>query len=122
MMRKQISIMTVCGCLTFTAAQRAQAQSGQRVQGSEHQTRVLAPSRCTLFADSVPVRLWVYEELERNGDGGSMLYDGKLERGGKQVITSGTDRIRYGYKTAGNDEMHGNIDAWCYKGNIIRVP
>ena len=101
---------------------RAQAQSGQRVRGSEHQTRVLAPSRCTLFADSVPVWLWVSEELERNGDGAFMLYDGKLERGGKQVITSGTDRIRYGYKNAGNDELHGNIGAWCYKGNIIRVP
>jgi len=122
MKRKLINILAVCCCLTFTAAQRAQAQSGQRVQGSEHQTRMLAPSRCTLFADSVPEWLWVYEELERKGDGGFMLYDGKLERGGKQVITSGTDRIRYGYKTAGNDEIHGNIGAWCYKGNIIRVP
>ena len=122
MKRRLISILAGCCCLAFTAAQRTQAQSGQRVRESGHQRPILAPSRCTLVADSVPVWLWASEELERNGDGAFMLYDGKLERGGKQVITSGMDRIRYGYKTVGNDEMHGNIGAWCYKGNIIRVP
>jgi hypothetical protein len=54
--------------------------------------------------------------------GGWMLYDGQLERGGKRVITSGTDRIRYRYKTAENEEMHGDIGAWCSKGNTISVP
>jgi hypothetical protein len=122
MKTKLIAILAVYCSLAFTAPRRAQAQSSQRVQGSEHQPRVLAPSRCTLFADSVPVWLWVYEELERNGDGAYMLHDGKLERGGKRIITSGTERIRYAYKTAENDEMHDNIGAGCYKGNTVRVP
>lgn len=43
-------------------------------------------------------------------------------QGGKRLIKSGTERIRYCFKTSENDEMHGNIGAWCYKGNIFRVP
>jgi hypothetical protein len=66
--------------------------------------------------------LWVFEELEPNSDHAAVVYGGKLERGRKQVITSGTDRIRYAYKTTADDKMHGNIGAWCYKGNTIRVP
>jgi hypothetical protein len=116
MKRKPNTSMAVCCYLAFTVAQSAQAQSGQRVQRSEPSS-----SRCTILADYGPVWVRVYEE---EGDGGKawMVYDGKLDRGGKHVITSGTERIRYYYKTAENDEMHGNIGAWCCKGNTIRVP
>ena len=116
MKRKLITILAVCYCLAFTAAQRAQAQSGQRVQRFEPPS-----SRCTILADYGPVWVRIYEE-EGHGGMAWMVYDGKLDRGGKHVITSGTERIRYYYKTAENDEMHGNIGAWCYKGNTIRAP
>jgi len=67
------------------------------------------------------VWLWVFEETETNGDRGWM-YVGKFARGEKKVITSGTDRVRYFSSTGKNDEMHGDVGAWCYKGNTIRVP
>jgi hypothetical protein len=119
-MKTKLIILIVSCCFALTAA-KAQAQSEQRVRPSEPRTRVSAPT-CTLFADSVPVWLWVFEELEENGDGAFIVYAGKLERGRKQSITSGTERIRYAYKTGEMDEMHGNVGAWCYKGNTVRVP
>ena len=116
MKRKTITSLAVCCCLAFTTALSAQAQSDRRVQRFEPPS-----SRCTILADYGPVWVRVYEELV-NGGVTWMVYDGKLDRGGKHVITSGTERIRYCYKTAENDEMHGNIGAWCYRGNTIRVP
>ena len=115
MTTKLITILGVC-CLVFMAAQGAQAQSGQHVQRSEPPS-----SRCAILADYGPVWVRVYED-EGNGGMAWMLYDGKLERGGKQAITSGTERVRYCYKTAENDEMHGNVGVWCYKGKTIKVP
>ena len=114
MKRKPVAILAVCCCLAFTVAQSS--QSDQRFERSE-----LPLSRCTILADYGPVWVRVYEELV-NGGMAWMVYDGKLDRGGKHLITSGTERIRYCFKTSENDEMHGNIGAWCYKGNIIRVP
>jgi hypothetical protein len=116
MKRKPITILAVCCCLAFTVAQSAQAKSDQRVQRSE-----LPLNRCTILADYGPVWVRVYEELVHGGMAW-MIYDGKLDRGGKHLITSATERIRYGYRTGQNDEMHGNLGAWCYKGNTIRVP
>jgi hypothetical protein len=116
MKRKLITILAVCCCLALTAARRGQAQSGQYIQRSEPPS-----SRCMISADIEPVWVRAYEEVG-NGGMGWIVYDGKLGGGRKHVITSGTERIRYCYKTAENDEMHGNIGAWCYKGNIIRVP
>ena len=121
MMKTKLITLGICCCFALTAALKAQAQSEQRVRSSEPRTRVSVPT-CTLFADSVPVWLWVFEELEKNGDGAFMVYAGKLERGRKQSITSGTERIRYAYKTGEMDEMHDNLGAWCYKGNTVRVP
>ena len=121
MKTKLISIVAI-GCLTSSGVPKAQNQSGQGVKAPEMRTRVLASNTCTLSADSEPVWLWVFEELEENGDLASMLYDGKLERGRKQLITSGTERIRYSFMTSEKDRMHGNIGAWCYKGNNVRVP
>jgi hypothetical protein len=107
-------LMTACCYLVFTAAPMAQAQSGQRLDQPTVNT-------CTIVADYGPLWLWVFEEFEGNGDGGLLLYDGKLERGGKKVITSGTDRVRYFFKIDEDQDMHGNVVASCYKGNTIRV-
>jgi hypothetical protein len=54
MKRRLIKILAVCCCLAFTVEQRAQAQSGQRVQRSEPPS-----SRCTILADYGPVRVRV---------------------------------------------------------------
>jgi hypothetical protein len=119
MKTKMITLLAVCWCLTFIAPLKAQAQSAEHLQRSEHRNHLCT---CTLLADSKPVWLWVDEEPEANGGWALMRFAGKLERGGKWVLTSGTDRIRYSYKTAENDELHGNVGAWCYKGNTIKVP
>jgi hypothetical protein len=111
-------LMTACFYLVFTAAPMAQMQSGQRL---DQQARTPTANTCTIVADYGPLWLWVFEEFEGNGGGGLLLYDGKLERGGKKVITSGTDRVRYFFKTDGDQDMHGNVVAWCYKGNTISV-
>jgi hypothetical protein len=113
---KRKLILAVCCCLAFTAAQGGQTQSGQYIQRSAPPS-----SRCTISADIEPVWVRVYEDVG-NGGLGWIVYDGKLDRGRKHVITSGTERIRYCYKTDENGEMHGNIGAWCYKGNTIKVP
>jgi hypothetical protein len=118
-MKTKLITLGVCCCLALTAALKAQAQSENRVRSSEPRIRVSGPT-CTLFADSVPVWLWVFEELEENGDVAFMVYAGKLERGRKQSITSGTERIRYAYKTSEMDQMHNNLGAWCYKGNTVQ--
>jgi hypothetical protein len=77
MKRKPITILAVCCCLAFTVAQSAQFD--QRFERSE-----LPLSRCTILADYGPVWVRVYEELV-NGGMAWMVYDGKLDRGGKHL-------------------------------------
>jgi len=114
---KLAKLLTVGSCLVCTVVTGAQS-----TQRSELPARVPARNTCTLLADYGPVWLWVFEETETNGDRGWMLYVGKLARGEKKVITSGIDRVRYFFRTGKNDEMHGDVGAWCYKGNTNRVP
>ena len=118
---KSMICMAIC-CSAFAIAPGA-AQPAWR---SEAQTHVTVTNTCTLLADGGPVWLWVFEETEGDGDGGRMLYEGRLARGEKKVIRPATDRVRYSFRTddraAENEEMHGNVGAWCYKGNTIRVP
>jgi len=114
---KLTKLLSVCSCLVFTVVTGAQS-----TQRSEPPARKPARNTCTLLADYGPVWLWVFEETETNADRGWMLYDGKLARGEKKVITSGTDRVRYFFRTGKNEEMHGDVGAWCYRGNMIRVP
>jgi hypothetical protein len=118
MKTKLITVLAAFSCLALTNGLRAQTLSG----GQRSDPRNGSVNTCTLFADSVPVWLWIFEESEEHGDGAWMTFAGKLERGQKRVITSGTDRIRYSYKTTEHEEMHDDIGAWCYRGNTIRVP
>jgi len=121
MKTKLITVLATFSCLALTDGLRAHTlYGGQRSESRK--SSIGSVHTCTLFADSVPVWLWIYEESEKDGDGAWMPFAGKLERGQKRVITSGTDRVRYSYKTTEHDEMHGDIGAWCNKGNTIRVP
>lgn len=121
MKTKLITVLAALSCLALTHGLRAQTLSGGQ-RSEPRKSSNGSVYTCTLFADSVPVWLWIFEESEKDGEGAWMSFTGKLERGQKRVITSGTDRVRYSYKTTEHDEMHGDIGAWCYKGNTIRVP
>lgn len=121
MRTKLVPVAALCCCLAFTISLGAQPQLGHRDQ-TERRNFELSRYTCTLFADSVSVWLWVDEEPEEDASGPWLVFAGKLVRGAKRTIFSGTDRIRYSYKTSENDEMRGDIGASCYKGNTIRVP
>ncbi len=67
----------------------------------------------------VELRVW---EEGRDGKKGRFLGEYKLEKNASRAFTSETERLRYDYRIDSRDSFHGDVGAWCHRGDVVSVP
>jgi hypothetical protein len=76
---------------------------------------------CVLKSDMAKVYITVWDD-DSDGDRQDKIFEGWLESGERQRITSQTGYIDYSYKLADDDRAYGDNFKTCSGGNTIRVP
>ena len=78
---------------------------------------------CYLKALRTDVFVKVYD-LNRGGDKGSLIWQGRINKGHKVLISTPNARFRYYYNAQPDvkQPMSGNTGRWCGNKNNIVVP
>ncbi len=76
---------------------------------------------CFIKSDVSRVYVTVWDE-DSDGDRQDKIFEGWLESGKRQAITSTTGYINYSYKLADDDRSYGGENRSCEGDNTIRVP
>ena len=76
---------------------------------------------CVLKADAQKVHVSVWDE-DSQEDRQDRIFEGWLESGDRQKISSKTGFIVFSYKLADDDRSYGDNHKTCKNGNTIRVP
>ena len=76
---------------------------------------------CVLKADAQKVHVSVWDE-DSQEDRQDRIFEGWLESGDRQKISSKTGFIVFSYKLADDDRSYGDNHKTCENGNTIRVP
>ncbi len=78
---------------------------------------------CYLKALRTDVFVKIYD-LKRNGDMGSLLWVGRINKGQKVLVSTPNARFRYYYNSQPDvkQPMSGNTSRWCNNNNTIVVP
>ena len=78
---------------------------------------------CYLKALSTDVFVMVYD-LNRNGDMGSLIWQGRINEGQEKSIMAPHGRFRYYYNTQAsvNGLMSGGVNRWCDNKRTVGVP
>ena len=68
-------------------------------------------------------RTYVYvTELDEDEANETIIWEGWIEQGGSQKITSARGQISYDYRLASEGRTYGDNSADCDNGNTVRIP
>ena len=77
---------------------------------------------CILEASKdVFVMVW---DLDKEGNKGRQIWQGRINQGGTAKITAPHARLRYSYNDQPDEDqpLSGDIERWCNSGETILVP
>ena len=76
---------------------------------------------CWLEATIEKAYLYV-TEMDEDGANETRLWEGWIEQGARQKITSARGKISYDYRLASDDRAYGDNPADCENGNTVTIP
>lgn len=81
------------------------------------------PGSCYLKAKATDVYVKLFD-LNRDGDTGSLIWQGRINQGQEVLVTVPHARFRYYYNASPdvNQPMSGGNDRWCDSKRTVGVP
>jgi hypothetical protein len=77
---------------------------------------------CLIDAGMEDVYVYVIEYADLDSTVETVLYQGTIPKGQKQLIESSRGKIQFSYRLSTDDRTYGDNDADCVNGNVISIP
>jgi len=77
---------------------------------------------CYINAKMEDVYIYVIEFADPDSVLETVLYEGTIPKGQKQLIKSSSGKIQFNYRRSFDDRTYGDNNADCVNGNVISMP
>jgi len=110
------------------ARKKPEKQNGnvivEKIQETEEQLRpkVDLATACYIDAGREDVYVYVIEFANPDSTVESVLYQGTVTKGQKQLVESSRGKIKFSYQLSPDDRTIGDNDADCVNGTVITIP
>ena len=93
----------------------------EKIEG-QPKPKVDLATACYIDAGTEDVYVYVIEFADPDSTVESVLYQGTVPKGQKQLIESSTGKIKFSYQLSPDDRTIGDNDADCVNDTVITIP